>query len=121
VTRPIGHYSIALLQRALVAAGGNQQQAAAALGLSGANLRKKLWQHYGRFPTERWDDEPLAWVIRYDGDRMAVAPVWTRAEADVEAESLDVVAFVTDEGDARRLVRRMNTTLATRHVLATGA
>ncbi len=112
--RPLGHFSIGLIQQTICAAGGNKQQAAAALGLSDHNLRKKLWQHYGRFPDARWDDSPLAWAVRHDADRVAVAPLWTRADIEIEAEAWDLIALVSDERDARNMVRTMNTTIAVR-------
>jgi hypothetical protein len=107
-------FEMQLIEDALRAALGNRTAAARALGIKTDTLNMKLHRHREHYPDPNWDDAPLAWAVRYDGDRTAPTPCWTRAEIEAEAIGASTVAFVLDEGDARRLAREMNTMIAVR-------
>jgi len=112
--RQVMNYEQSLLYKALEKTGGHQGQAAKLVGIEAGHFSVKLHRDRQRYPDPRWNDPPLAWAIRKDSDRVKLAPCWTRSEITADAEHHDTIAFCLDEGEARRLVQTVNTTLAVR-------
>jgi len=109
-------YERRLIAEALQQANGIQSVAAGALGIPPGTLSKKLCRApWLKYPDECWNDPPLAWAIRRDGDRVALGACWTREEIAAEAKQLGAgtIALVLDEGEARLLVKTIDTLIAT--------
>lgn len=96
---------------------GNMRKVSRALGISHTQLYDKLRYQRSVDLTASWDDEPIAWAIRREGDRVALGACWTREEIAADASDSGTVALVFDHGDALNLVREMNTTIAVRAAL----
>lgn len=112
----VRRYEQHLIDEAIQRADGSHAEAARALGFVSAQaLYMKTFRLRSRreaFPDECWNDAPLAWVIRRDGDRVTVGACWTRDEIAADADANGTIAMVLEEGAARQLARDINTALA---------
>lgn len=113
LTERVRAFELAEIERALVLCRWNQAQAARRLGIPRTTLASK-WGHRDEWLPASADDEPLAWVVRRNGERVEHGACWTREEIQIEAEHPGTVAFALSRGDALNLLREINTTIAVR-------
>lgn len=116
-------YERGLLYKALEQCGGHQGKAAKLVGIETSHFGVKLHRDRARYPDPRWNDEPLAWAIRRDGDRVTVGACWTREEIAADVANPTTVAVLRDVGPldegsgrarAEKTAQAINTKLAKR-------
>lgn len=104
-----------ILEEELRAQGGSFPKAAAALGVSVAAMRQKLRRLRNvsvsaDVPTLAYEeDQPLAFVVRKEGDRYALGACWTKEQIYGDASSASTLAMVGGESLARSIMQRVNT------------
>lgn len=103
-----------LIEETITACGGHKARAAAVLGITPRLLYDKTRRDWQSDPAARWDDPPLAWAVRLEGDRVEVGACWTREEVEADALNASTAAIVLERGAADNLAREMNTTFAAR-------
>lgn len=101
-----------LIEETIRECGGSLQRTAQVLGICDKTLYIKTRRRVPAAFDERWDDGPLAWAIRRDGDRVELGACWTKEQIEAEAVSQTTVAIALDNAAAVTLQRDINTKLA---------